>query len=132
MAWPLAVLAQNTAPGIALYQAFGEKEGIRLLMDDFVNRLFADPRIGTMFKDTKPANLKEQLTDQICQLTGGPCKYEGDTMKRVHADLGIRKADFNAMVDILQAAMAARDIPFMTQNQLLALLAPMHRDIITR
>jgi hemoglobin len=27
--------------------------------------------------------------------------------------------------------MDARNIPFSTQNQLLALLAPMHRDIVT-
>ena len=132
MAWPIPVLAQNIAPGAALYQAFGEKPGISLLMDDFVNRLFADPRIAAMFKNSKPANLKEQLTDQVCQLTGGPCKYEGDTMKVAHTDLGIRKADFNALVEILQASMAARDIPFHTQNRLLTLLAPMHRDIITQ
>lgn len=123
----------QTAPAAddTLYKAFGEKAGITKLMDDFVDRAFVDPRIAKFFKDTKKANLKEQLTDQICVVTGGPCKYEGDTMKASHATLGIAKKDFNALVEVLQDAMSAQGVPFTAQNRLLALLAPMHRDIIT-
>ena len=36
------------------------------------------------------------------------------------------------LVEDLQDAMEAARIPFSTQNQLLALLAPMHRDIVTQ
>ena len=53
-------------------------------------------------------------------------------MKAAHADLQIRRADFNALVEVLQQSLDARAIPFTVQNRLLALLAPMHRDIITR
>jgi len=53
-------------------------------------------------------------------------------MKSGHADLGITKADFNALVEVLQTSMDAKGITFRSQNQLLALLAPMHRDIITK
>ena len=116
----------------ALYRALGEKPGITALMDDFVERLLVDPRIGKKFAKTKLANLKQQLRDQVCQLSGGPCNYEGDTMKASHADMGVRKADFNALVEVLQLAMDARQIPFRDQNRLLAMLAPMHRDIITK
>lgn len=119
-----------TAPA-GLYQALGEKAGIARLMDDFVNRVVQDARIRDHFKDTKPQALKDSLTDQICELTGGPCKYEGADMKSAHADMQITKAHFNALVEVLQAAMDAQRIPFAQQNRLLALLAPMHRDIIT-
>lgn len=127
--------AQGTAamatPPAGLYQALGEKPGITRLMDDFVNRVVKDPRIGGHFKDVKPAALKESLTDQICQLSGGPCKYEGADMKSAHADMDINKGHFNALVEVLQSAMDAQGIPFAQQNRLLALLAPMHRDVIT-
>lgn len=119
-----------TAPA-GLYQALGEKAGITRLMDDFVNRVVKDPRIGAHFKDVNPAALKESLTDQICQLSGGPCQYEGADMKSAHADMDINKGHFNALVEVLQTAMDAQGIPFAQQNRLLALLAPMHRDIIT-
>ena len=115
-----------------LYESLGEKPGITALASDFVDRMKAHPRIGTMFDKIKPAYLKEQIADQFCEVSGGPCKYDGETMKNSHAELGIDKAQFNLVVEILQAAMDARSIPFTAQNQLLAKLAPMHRDIITK
>ena len=123
--------ANPAAAPAGLYQALGEKPGITRLMDDFVNRLVQDPRIGGHFKEVKPSALKESLTDQICQLSGGPCQYEGADMKSAHADMDINKGHFNALVEVLQTAMDAQGIPFAQQNRLLALLAPMHRDVIT-
>lgn len=131
---PPAMAAPTSAKRVAmpgLYQALGEKPGISRLMDDFVARLFKDPRIGDQFKETKPEALQESLTEQICQLSGGPCVYEGTDMQSVHADMDINKGHFNALVEVLQVAMDAQSIPFVQQNRLLALLAPMHRDIIT-
>ena len=128
----LAAHAQPARPDDSLYRALGETPGITALMNDFVDRVVKDPRVDHFFAKTKRPNLKEQFRDQVCQLSGGPCHYEGDPMKPVHADLAIRKADFNAVVEVLQQAMDARQIPFRDQNRLLALLAPMHRDIITR
>jgi len=125
-------MAQNAAVADALYKALGEKPGITLIVDDFVNRIVADVRIRPMFKNTKLPNLKAQLRDQFCVLSGGPCKYEGDTMKASHAELGIDKANFNTAVELLQLARDAQGVPFREQNKPLALLAPMHRDIITR
>lgn len=120
-----------TPPHLALYQALGQKDGIRLLMDDLVDRLRADKAIGPMFKNIKAAYLKEQLTDQLCRVSGGPCAYEGEEMRKSHADLKIGTGEFNLLVELLQDSMNARDIPFAIQNRLLARLAPMHRDIIT-
>ncbi len=141
LALPAAAQQSPTAPSMAraaapapagLYQVLGEKPGIARLMDDFVDRAVQDPRIGAHFMDTKPAALKESLTDQICQISGGPCQYDGADMKSAHADMDITKGHFNALVEVLQAAMHAQGIPFAQQNRLLALLAPMHRDIINR
>lgn len=122
--------AQPTADD-SLYKAFGEKAGLNALMDDFVKRLVADKRIGSFFKDTNQANLAQQLTDQLCMLSGGPCVYRGAPMKDVHADMDITKGDFNALVEVLQASMDAKGIPFTVQNRMLARLAPMHREVVT-
>lgn len=123
--------AQSATGQDALYQTFGEKAGLVKLMDDFVTRLRADPRTGPHFKDANPRNLKEQLVDQVCQITGGPCVYEGSNMKSAHSGMDIKTSDFNALVEVMQQAMDAQGIPFRAQNQLLAKLAPMHRDIVT-
>jgi hemoglobin len=120
------------AAGDSLYLAFGQQAGIASLMSDFAVRLKADERIGAYFKDSKPAALTESLTAQICRATGGPCAYEGGAMGKVHQDMQIDRAAFNRLVEVLQDAMTAKGIAFADQNRLLALLAPMHRDIVTK
>jgi hemoglobin len=121
--------SMNSSP--ALYQAFGEKAGLVKLMDDFVPRLQADPRLAEAFKNANVANLKAKLVDQICVVSGGPCEYKGADMKSAHSNMDITKTDFNALVEVLQKSMDAQGIAFSSQNQLLAKLAPMHRDVIT-
>jgi hemoglobin len=53
-------------------------------------------------------------------------------MKTAHEGMGVRTSHFNALVEVLQESMDAKKIPFTVQNRMLALLAPMHRDIITK
>jgi hemoglobin len=130
---PMAVTpasAYPVAPAAGLFDAFGGQTGIRTLMNDFVARLKADPRLAEAFKEANAANLAKQLSDQVCQLAGGPCVYNGPDMKEAHSNMDVTRADFNALVEVLQASMDARGIPFTRQNQLLALLAPMHRDVV--
>lgn len=123
--------AQSAPQNDQLYKAFGEKTGLVALMDDFMVRLLADPRTGPHFKPANQQRVKEQLVDQLCALSGGPCVYKGADMKSSHANLDIKKSDFHALVEVLQQSMDARGIPFRRQNEMLALLAPMNRDIIT-
>lgn len=119
------------ASSSALFDSFGGKAGLVKLMDDFMVRLLADPRTGPHFKPANQQRIKEQLADQFCVVMGGPCVYKGADMKSSHAAMDITKSDFNALVEVLQRAMDAQGIPFGAQNQLLAKLAPMHRDVIT-
>lgn len=121
----------RTAANDTLFQALGAKPGLEALMGVFVAGLKADGRIGAQFKDTKSSYLQEQLVDQFCVVSGGPCTYKGADMKTSHANMEITKNQFNALVEVLQVAMEKQGIPFATQNQLLARLAPMHRDVIT-
>jgi len=123
--------AQAATPNDQLYKAFGEKPGLVALMDDFMVRLLADPRTGPHFQPSNQQRVKEQLVEQFCALGGGPCVYKGADMKSAHANLDIKKSDFHALVEVLQQSMDAKGIPFRKQNEMLALLAPMNRDIIT-
>lgn len=130
----IAAGAQSAAPAPAdpsVYQAFGERAGLVRLMDDFMRRIEADARLGPQFANSDKTRIKAQLVDQFCHETGGGCDYKGADMKSAHANLDIAKADFNRLVEVLQDAMDAQGVPFPAQRQLLARLAPMHRDVIT-
>lgn len=120
----------QTAPHDALYRQLGGQPGLVKLMDDFVPRLVADPRMNPFFKDTDQKHLKAQLVAQFCEVSGGPCRRVGPDMKKAHAGMDITKSNFNALVEVLQQSMNAQGIAFGAQNRLLAQLAPMHREII--
>lgn len=113
----------------ALYVALGEKAGIDKFVGRTIDISLADERIAKTFGNTNIPRLKKLLSEQICQLAGGPCKYTGRDMRKTHANLKIENFHFNALVENLQDAMDESDIPSSTQNELLALLAPMQRDV---
>jgi hemoglobin len=114
----------------ALYRQLGGQPGLVTLMDDFMARLLADPRMNPFFKDADQPHIKEQLVLQFCEVSGGPCRRTGKDMKKAHAGIDVTKSNFNALVEVLQQSMDAQGIPFGVQNRLLAKLAPMHRDIV--
>lgn len=113
-----------------LYEKLGGKESIRTVMDEFVQRLKADPVIGDQFAATDANRLASQLTDQVCEATGGPCKYVGMDMKSAHAGMNITRTHFNALVEVMQDTFDHFDVPFGVQREVLDLLAPMHRDMV--
>ena len=115
-----------------IYKEFGEKAGLVIIMDDFMVNLLKDPRTRSSFEKADQKHIKEQLVDQFCYILNGPCEYKGAKMKPIHANLGVNRESFNALVEQLQFAMDKNNVPFRAQNKLLAVLAPMHRDIITQ
>jgi hemoglobin len=126
----LSFLATPAKADDSLYKAFGEKAGITALMDQFLQDLQADKRMQPFFEKTNKEQFVQSISNQLCQLSGGPCQYKGPDMKLAHREMDINKANFNALVEVLQKSMNTRGIPFSAQNRMLALLAPMHRDII--
>ena len=115
-----------------VYQAFGEKAGLEKIMDDFMVNLLADARTKPFFENADQERVKEQLVMQICAILSGPCVYKGAAMKPIHANLNIKREHFNALVEQLQVAMDKHKVPFAAQNKLLAVLAPMHREIVSK
>ncbi|MBL8525995.1 MAG: group 1 truncated hemoglobin [Betaproteobacteria bacterium] len=115
-----------------IFKEFGEKAGLVKIMDDFMINLLKDPRTKPFFENSDQKRVKEQLVDQFCFILNGPCEYKGAKMKPIHANLNINRENFNALVEQLQVAMDKNNVPFRAQNKLLAILAPMHRDIVTK
>lgn len=126
------LLANRAQADDSLYHALGERSGLAAIVDDAAARWLADDRIKGEFDNLNIPRFKDRLTDFLCELTGGPCHYKGRNMYLTHKGLHLREAEFDAQVEGLQAAMEKHEIPFRTQNQLLALLAPMEREIITK
>jgi hemoglobin len=126
----VARAAVADASPATLYERLGGESGVAAISDTLIDRVSADPRLGRSFKDTNLGRIKKLLAEQLCDLSGGPCHYTGDSMKEVHAGHHISQAEFYGMVDSLRTILKERHVGIGATNQLLRLLAPMKRDVV--
>jgi hemoglobin len=123
-----------SAPAASLYDRLGKRDAIALVVQDFVEQRVAnDPRISGFFAHTDLPGLETKLVDQICEATGGPCKYTGlyKDMRAAHAGMAITDADFHALVEDLAASLRQLRVGAAEQQELLAALGKLHDDIVT-
>jgi len=121
----------------SLYDRLGGQKAIIAVVDEFVGRVAADTRINKFFMAvaSDPKHLeafKMKLVDQICEASGGPCKYKGIDMKSAHAGMGITASDFDALVEDLVTALNKFKVGAAEKQQLLGVLGPMKSDVVTK
>jgi hemoglobin len=132
-----SALSAAQAQQASLYTNLGGKPAIVAVVDDFVGRVAADTRINAFFAATaadpgRLAAFKTNLVNQICEASGGPCKYTGKSMKAAHAGMNINVDNFNALVSDLVAALDKFHVAAGDKQTLLGVLGPMQSDIVTR
>jgi len=115
-----------------LYQDLGAKPGIQRIVATALELFLADVRIKDDFDNINLDRLGARLADELCVTAGGPCEYKGRSMSAAHKGLGLNRAKFNAVAEDLQTAMEHHGVSYRVQNRLMARLAPMQRDIVTR
>lgn len=128
----LAALAPAQAADEAFYAGLGGKAGIKRIVDTLVPLILADARIKASFADSDMKHVAMRLEEQFCALAGGPCTYGGEPMKEVHGGLQVTNMQFNALAEDLQIAMEQNGVASSVQNRLVAKLAPMQREIVTK
>ena len=114
----------------ALYRELGGMEGITRVVDLSLQRINSDARINTLFAKTDHNDLRRLVIEQICEATGGPCKYTGRSMEEAHSGLNLTNKDFDAFVGDLAGAMDDAKVPKRTQKKLLAILSPMRAQVV--
>ena len=121
--------ALNTGP--SLYTRLGGTDAIRTVVGDFLARVAADGRINAFFRGVDLDSLQLKLTDQICQASGGPCRYAGRSMHAAHADMRITDAEFDALIEDLAAALDHAGVGPEEERELLTALNGLRKQIVT-
>lgn len=119
-----------TTPRQNLFTALGGEQGVVRLVDHMIESIGDDKQIFHYFADTKISRFRQKLYLHLCQVSDGPCHYDGDSMIDVHTGMNINEGDFNHLVEILIAAMDQEKLTQSTQNKLLKKLAPLRSEII--
>jgi len=114
----------------SLYDRLGGKDAIKAVVHEFVGNVGADAKINKRFAKTDLKKLEASLVDQVCQATGGPCKYTGKSMADAHKGMKITEDEFNALVGDLKKALDKFKVGDQEQKDLLGALGGMKGDIV--
>ncbi len=133
---PSAHAQQATVP--PLYERLGGLRGITVVVDDFINRLVANrtlnknPAIDAGRKHSPPPYLKYQVSQLVCEVTGGPCKYTGRPLKEGHSHLNISEKEWGVMAAEFKKSLARYKVAAREQNELFDIIGSTKGDIVTR
>jgi hemoglobin len=126
--------AQGTQP--SLYERLGGTYSIATVVDDFIERLLvnvtlnANSAINEARKRVPKAGLKFHVTTLVCEVSGGPCKYTGRTMKESHQQLNITQLEWDAMVVDFKATLNKFKVPQREQQELITIVEGTRNDIV--
>jgi hemoglobin len=114
----------------SLYDRLGRTDAITAVVRAVVDRQLKDDRINRKFASTNRDRLIKEFVDQICQATGGPCKYTGRNMTETHHNMGVTNGEFQAFVEDVVAVLNDFKVGATEQNELLNILAPLREEIV--
>jgi hemoglobin len=146
--------ANGAKPAVAevqkpLYDRLGGEKGINAIVDDWISRAIADPRVNWERKDVKKggilhreksvewqpteekiAEMKKHIVQFFSLSTGGPSFYDGKEMKQAHTGMRITNPEFDAAVGDLKATLDKLTIPDKDQRELLAIIETTRTQIV--
>jgi hemoglobin len=137
---PVVEAPMPTPKEKSLYERLGGEAAVKAVVEDFVERAAANPKVNFTRKGTpnewKPTpdgltRLKQMLVDFVGSATGGPQKYTGKSMKDAHQGMQITADEFNALAADLKASLDKFNVPAKEQDELLKAVAGTAKDIIT-
>ena len=120
----------------SLYERLGGVKPISLVVDDFIDRLVANdilnanPMIKEGRKHSPDAYLKFQVTNLVCQVSGGPCVYTGLGMKESHTHMNITENEWQVMRDEFKKTLDKFQVPEKEQKELFDIVESTKKDIV--
>ena len=114
----------------SLYERLGGEAAISAVIDDFVGRVAADARVNGKFAKSDVERVKFHLKEQVCAVTGGPCKYTGNSMTAAHKNMKVTEGEFGALVEDLVATLDKFNVPAKEKGEVLGALGPLKDQIV--
>ena len=126
----------SAKPQVSLYERLGGVYSIATVVDDFIDRVMADPRLNANPKvdeahhKVPPAGFKYLVTEMVCGAAGGPQRYTGRSMADSHRDLGITPKEWEAFLDDFKQTLDEFKVPAAEQAELREIVQSTYGDIV--
>ena len=130
---PQPPAADSPSAPRSLYQRLGGYDAIAAVTDDFLGRMLADTLTRQYFANVdsvRVRQIRQNIVDQICGVTGGPCYYTGMNMKTAHKGLKISEAAWNAAAAHLVETMDKFKLGQKEKDDVLGFVSAQKSDIV--
>ena len=101
-----AMGVERPAPD-SLYLRLGGRSHVAAFCRDLFARVIADPSLGRFWAERSDAGLRREellVARYVSAAAGGPDRYEGASMERAHAHLGVTADDWTAFLGHFDAS----------------------------
>jgi truncated hemoglobin YjbI len=93
------------------FEELGGEAKLRAIVDDFVDRCFADTMIGFLFARAERSRIKRFEYQHAAEHLGGPIAYEGRPLAEAHRPHRIFGGQFSRRRQILIETLRDHDVP---------------------
>jgi hemoglobin len=121
----------TTAAEPTIYDAIGGDTALVAVVDDFYDRVLADPELAGFFAGTGMTRLKGRQVEFFAAALGGPLPYDGASMRDAHRGRGIEQRHFDLVAGHLVASLNAAGVPDATVQQIVSAVAPLAGEIVS-
>src|SRR5215469_14526772 len=119
-----------------LYERLGGVYAIATVVDDFVDRVMADPRLNAnpavdqAHHKVPPPGFKYLVTEMVCWPTGRPQRYTGRSMRDSQRELNITPGEWEAFMDDFRQTLEKFQVPAAESAELRAIVQSTYGDIV--
>ncbi|HEY1705347.1 MAG TPA: group 1 truncated hemoglobin [Trebonia sp.] len=122
----------SAAAETTIYEAIGGQDALIAVVDDFYERVLADPELAPYFAGARMPALKGKQVEFFAAALGGPDVYQGQSMKDAHAGRGITRGAFDKVAYHLTNSLVGAGVPGDLVAQIIGAVAPLAGDIVAR
>jgi hemoglobin len=95
----------------SLFDTLGGEMALSMIIDRFMERVFADSMIGFFFARADKARIKQKEYELAASSLGGPVAYSGRSLQVAHAAHPIAAAHFHRRLEILKQTLKEFQVP---------------------
>ena len=120
----------------SLFERLGGVYPIATLVDDFIDRVMANPKLNANPKVAEahqkvpPAGFKYLVTEMVCWAAGGPQTYSGQSMYDSHLELEITADEWDAFMVDFRDSLNKFSVPPKEQQELWDIVESTKKDIV--
>ena len=108
---------------MSLYDQLGRESGISKAVDEFYDRVLADPELSHYFADSDVDKVRKHQVALLSSVSGGPQQYTGRALDVVHRGRGITHEHFDRVVGHLAGTLDDLGVASELRDQVTGVLA---------